>query len=156
MGGILMPTLEDAIILATSAHRGQKDRNDEPYIMHPLRVAAQLWGYDERMVAVLHDVVEDTDVTLDDLRKAGYPGHIVDAVDAISKRKDVDEPYSQYIRRVKENPLATKVKIADLRDNANLDRLPKVEGYDLRRLDRYNRALQFLTGRYESPDILID
>ena len=153
---IVTPTLEDAIVLATDAHRDQKDRNDEPYIMHPLRVAAQLWGYDERMVAVLHDVIEDTDVTLDDLRKAGYTDQIVDAVDAISKRKDVDEPYSRYIRRVRENPLATKVKIADLRDNANLDRLPKVEAYDLRRLDRYNRALQFLAARYESPDILID
>jgi (p)ppGpp synthase/HD superfamily hydrolase len=151
-----MPTLEDAIILATNAHRGQKDRNDEPYIMHSLRVAAQLWGYDELMVAVLHDVIEDTDVTLDDLRKAGYPSHIVDAVDAVSKRKDIDEPYSRYIRRVKENPLATKVKIADLCDNANLGRLPKVEAHDLKRLDRYNRALQFLTGRYESPDVLID
>jgi (p)ppGpp synthase/HD superfamily hydrolase len=151
-----MKTLEDAIILATDAHRGQKDRNDEPYIMHPLRVAAQLWGYDERMVAVLHDVIEDTAVTLDDLRKSGYPAHIVVAVDAISKRKDVDEPYSQYIRRVKENPLATKVKIADLQDNANLGRLPKVEAYDLKRLDRYNRALQFLTDRYKSQDILID
>jgi (p)ppGpp synthase/HD superfamily hydrolase len=151
-----MPTLEDAIVLATNAHRGQKDRNDEPYVMHPLRVAAQLWGYDERMVAVLHDVIEDTDVTLDDLGKAGYPGHIVDAVDAISRRKGADEPYSRYILRVKANPLATKVKIADLQDNANLGRLPKVEAYDLRRLDRYNRALQFLTGRYESPEILID
>jgi (p)ppGpp synthase/HD superfamily hydrolase len=151
-----MPTLEDAIILATGAHRGQKDRNDEPYIMHPIRVMAQLWGYDERMVAILHDVIEDTDVTLDDLRQAGYPDRIVAAVDAISKRKEVDEPYSQYILRVKENPLATMVKIADLRDNSNLDRLPKVEAYDLKRLDRYNRALQFLSGRYPSPDILID
>jgi (p)ppGpp synthase/HD superfamily hydrolase len=151
-----MPTLEDAIVLATNAHRCQKDRNDEPYIMHPLRVAAQLWGYDERMVAVLHDVVEDTDVTLDDLRSAGYPGHIVAAVDALSKRKDIDEPYSQYIQRVGQNPLATKVKIADLCDNANLDRLPKVEAFDLKRLDRYNRALQYLIGRYESPEILID
>jgi (p)ppGpp synthase/HD superfamily hydrolase len=153
---MLNPTLEDAIILATGAHWGQKDRNDEPYIMHPLRVAAQLWGYDERMVAVLHDVVEDTSVTLDDLRKVGYPPHILDAVDAISKRKDVDEPYSQYILRVRANPLATKVKIADLQDNANLGRLPKVEAFDLKRLDRYNRALQFLTGRYPSPEILID
>ena len=151
-----MPTLEDAIILATDAHRGQKDRNDEPYIMHPLRVAAQLWGYDERMVAVLHDVVEDTEVTLDQLRHAGYPEHIVAAVDAISKKKDANEPYSSYIRRVKANPLATRVKIADLRDNANLGRLPKVLASDLARLDRYNRALQYLTGRYPSPDILVD
>ena len=150
------PTLEDAITLATEAHRGQKDRNDEPYIMHPIRVMAQLWGYDERMVAVLHDVVEDTDVTLDDLRRAGYPDHIVAAVDAISKREDGHEPYGEYIRRVKANPLATKVKIADLRDNADLNRLPRVEAFDLKRLDRYNRALQYLAGRYDSPDILID
>ncbi|RPJ35331.1 MAG: bifunctional (p)ppGpp synthetase/guanosine-3',5'-bis(diphosphate) 3'-pyrophosphohydrolase [Planctomycetaceae bacterium] len=156
MRGIVTLTLEDAIILATNAHRGQKDRNDEPYIMHPVRVMAGLWGDDERMVAVLHDVVEDTDVTLDDLRKKGYPDHIVAAVDALSKRKDIKEPYSHYIQRVKANPLATKVKIADLRDNANLGRLPTVEAFDLKRLDRYNRALQFLIGRYASPDILVD
>jgi hypothetical protein len=95
-------------------------------------------------------------VTLDDLRKAGYPEHIVAAVDAISRRKKAGEPYSAYIQRVKANPLATKVKIADLRDNANLDRLPEVEAHDLKRLDRYNRALQFLIGRYASPEILID
>jgi len=151
----MTPTLEDGIILATNAHRGQKDRNDEPYIMHPLRVAAQLWGYDERMVAVLHDVIEDTTVTLDDLRHAGYPDHVVAAVDAISKRKETNEPYSKYIQRVRASPLATKVKIADLCDNANLRRLPKVEAYDLRRLDRYNRALQYLLGR-QDESILID
>ncbi|OPY28909.1 MAG: bifunctional (p)ppGpp synthetase II/ guanosine-3',5'-bis pyrophosphate 3'-pyrophosphohydrolase [Methanocella sp. PtaU1.Bin125] len=151
-----MPTLEDAIILAANAHKGQRDRNDEPYVMHPVRVMAQLWKEDERMVAILHDVVEDTHVTLDDLRKAGYPDRIVAAVDAISRRKDAGESFSQYIRRVKTNPLATKVKIADLRDNSNLDRLPKVEAFDLRRLDRYNRALQYLINRYESPEILID
>jgi (p)ppGpp synthase/HD superfamily hydrolase len=123
---ILTPTLEDAIVLATNAHKGQKDRNDEPYVMHPIRVMAQLWGHDERMVAVLHDVIEDTDVTLDDLRKAGYPDRIVEAVDAISRRKDAGESFSQYIQRVKRNPLATRVKIADLKDNSNLDRLPKV------------------------------
>jgi (p)ppGpp synthase/HD superfamily hydrolase len=152
----LTPTLEDAIILAAAAHKGQRDRNDEPYIMHPIRVMAQLWDHDERMVAILHDVVEDTDVTLVDLRKSGFSDRIVDAVDAISRRKDAGESFSQYIQRVKHNPLATKVKIADLRDNSNLDRLPKVESYDLRRLDRYNRALQYLIKRYESPDILID
>jgi (p)ppGpp synthase/HD superfamily hydrolase len=153
---ILTPTLEDAIVLATNAHKGQKDRNDEPYVMHPIRVMAQLWGHDERMVAVLHDIIEDTDVTLDDLRKAGYPDRIVEAVDAISRRKDAGESFSQYIQRVRKNPLATKVKIADLKDNSNLDRLPKVEAFDLKRLDRYNRALQYLIDRYESPDILID
>lgn len=144
-----MPTLEDAIILATEAHRGQKDRNGEPYIMHPIRVMSQLWGYDERMVAVLHDVIEDTDITLADLRAAGYPDHIVEAVDAISKRKEENERYPDYIQRVKKNQLATKVKIADLNDNSNLNRLPKVKAHDLKRLDRYNRAMQYLLGRQD-------
>ena len=151
----MTPTLEDAIVLAAEAHRGQRDRNHEPYIMHPIRVMAGLWDDDVRMAAVLHDVVEDTEVTLDDLRRRGYPEQIVAAVDALSRRKEINEPYSRYIRRVKADPLATKVKIADLRDNANLDRLPRVEAFDLKRLDRYNRALQFLAGR-QDESILID
>ena len=150
------PTLEDAIILAANAHKGQKDRNDEPYIMHPIRVMAQLWGYDERMVAVLHDVVEDTPVTLDDLRKAGYPDHIVGAVDAISRRKDAGESFSQYIQRVKKNPLATKVKIADLGDNCQPG--PAAEGRGFRPEDGWTGT----TGRCNisliarDTEILID
>jgi (p)ppGpp synthase/HD superfamily hydrolase len=150
-----MPTLEDAIIFAAEAHRGQKDRADEPYIMHPARVMAQLKGDDLQMIAILHDVIEDTDITLEDLRAAGYPEHVVVAVDALTKRPESGETYPQYIRRVKQNPLAVQVKIADLRDNADLGRLPKVEASDLKRLDRYNRALQYLLGRQDEY-ILID
>lgn len=165
-----MPTLEDAIVLATNAHRGQKDRADLPYILHPLSVMLNLDPSDEKalIVAVLHDVVEDTNVTLDELQEKGYSEEIVRAVEALTKKIDPGaagtgfydekgtEKYSHFILRVKENPLATKVKIADLKHNADLGRLPKVEAYDLKRLDRYNRALQFLTGRYPSPDILVD
>jgi (p)ppGpp synthase/HD superfamily hydrolase len=150
-----MPTLEDAIIFATEAHRGQKDRADEPYIMHPARVMAQLKGDDLQMIAILHDVIEDTDITLADLRAAGYPEHVVAAIDALSKRKESGETYPQYIQRVKRNPLAVQVKIADLRDNADLGRLPKVEAHDLKRLDRYNRAMQYLVGR-QDESILTD
>ncbi len=165
-----MPTLEDAIILATTAHMGQKDRADLPYILHPLRVMIGLDLADEKalIVAVLHDAVEDTCVTLDYLRDKGYSEEIVDAIEALTKMVDPKaagtgfydamgtEKYSHFIRRVKENPLAAKVKIADLKHNADLGRLTKVESYDLKRLDRYHRALEFLTGRYPSPDILID
>jgi (p)ppGpp synthase/HD superfamily hydrolase len=165
-----MPTLEDAVILAATAHKGQKDRADLPYILHPLNVMLGLDPSDEKalIVAVLHDVVEDTSVTLENLCEKGYSEEIVSAVEALTKKIDPNaagtgfydekgtEKYSHFIRRVKENPLATKVKIADLQHNADLGRLLKVEAYDLKRLDRYNRALQFLTGRYPSPDILID
>ena len=165
-----MPTLEDALILAATAHMGQKDRADLPYILHPLNVMMSLDLSDEKalIVAVLHDAVEDTCVTLDYLRDKGYSEEIVGAIEALTKKVAPKaagtgfydamgtEKYSHFIRRVKANPLATKVKIADLQHNADLGRLTQVESYDLKRLDRYNRALQYLTGRFPSPDILID
>ncbi|CAJ36424.1 bifunctional (p)ppGpp synthetase/guanosine-3',5'-bis(diphosphate) 3'-pyrophosphohydrolase [Methanocella arvoryzae] len=164
------PSLEDVIILATQSHKGQRDRADLPYILHPLRVMMEMDPADEdaMIVAVLHDVVEDTSVTLSDLQSKGYPDNIVDALDCLTKRTnpaeagsgvyDINgkERYSYYIRRIKQNPLATKVKIADLRHNSDLGRLRKVESWDLKRLDRYQRALMYLTNRYGSPDILVD
>ena len=164
------PTLEDAIILATLAHKGQRDRADLPYILHPLNVMMKMDPADEdaMIVAVLHDVVEDTKVTISYLRAKGYPDHIVEALDSLTKRinpaaagsgaYDINgkERYSYFIRRVKQNPLAIKVKIADLRHNSDLGRLKKVEALDLARLDRYQRALMYLTDKYGSPDILVD
>lgn len=164
------PALEDAILLAVLAHKGQRDRADVPYILHPLHVMLEMDHQDEdaMIVAVLHDVVEDTKVTSAYLRSKGYPEHIVEAVDCLTKREDAvaagtgvydakgKERYSYFIRRVKQNPLATKVKIADLKHNSDLGRLKKVESWDLARLDRYQRALMYLTDRYGSPDILVD
>jgi (p)ppGpp synthase/HD superfamily hydrolase len=161
------PVLEDAIILAVEAHRGQKDRAGEPYIMHPIRVMTRMKTEEERIVAILHDVVEDTEVTLDQFRQRGYPESVVDAVEALSKKVDRcaagtgfydsegKEKYSHAIRRVKENPLATKVKLSDLLDNSDLGRLPAVMPEDLKRLDRYNRAMQYLLGRQDAR-ILVD
>lgn len=136
-----MPTLEDAIALAMEAHRGQKDRVGEPYILHPLRVMFRLgWDAPEaaRIAAVLHDVVEDTAIQLRDLRRLGYSEEVLAAVELLSRRPD--ESYEQFIERVLPNSIARRVKRADLEDNMELRRLPTVTAEDLERLARYRAA----------------
>src|SRR5215210_371579 len=98
--GINVPTVEDAIELARQAHAGQFDKAGEPYISHPLRVMAAMDNDEARMVAVLHDVVEDTAVTLEDLANAGYPAAVVEAVGLLTKPAQAD--YLEYVRRIKE------------------------------------------------------
>lgn len=138
-----MPTVEDAIALALEAHRGQVDRAGEPYILHPLRVMAGLKSDTERMIAVLHDVIEDTPVTLDDLRARGYDETVVNAVDSLSRRDG--ESYEAFIQRIKQNPLAVPVKLADLMDNMDLRRNAMLQDGDLERLQRYQNAWWELT-----------
>ena len=110
-------SLAAAIALATAAHAGQTDKLGIEYILHPLGVMARVNSEDEKIVAVLHDVVEDTDVTLDDLRAQGFAEHIVRAVDAVTKR--AGEPLAESMARVAADPLAMTVKFADLAHNAN-------------------------------------
>ncbi len=138
-----MPTLEDAISLATKAHRGRKDKAFAPYILHPLRVMLRMKTKDERIVALLHDVVEDTKYTLKDLGKAGYSQKILRSLDYLTKRDG--EEYDQFIKRVKHNPLARKVKIADLKDNLDLKRIKKPKQRDFMRIEKYRRALKELS-----------
>ncbi len=133
-----MPTLEDALQLATAAHRGQVDRNGAPYILHPLRVMLQLHTEAERIIALLHDVVEDTPHTLADLHAAGYPPDIVTVVDHLTRREQ--ETYDAYITRVLQDPLACRIKLADLRDNMDPTRLKESGAAGLERLQRYQRA----------------
>jgi (p)ppGpp synthase/HD superfamily hydrolase len=133
-----MPTFEDALLIACEAHRGQKDRYGQPYILHPLRVMARMRTEEERMVAILHDVVEDTPWTLDQLRDRGFSGEVVAAVEALTKL--VGEPYEQLIARAGDNPLARKVKLADLEDNMDLRRVTEITEADLERLRKYRRA----------------
>ncbi len=115
-----MPTIEDAIRLALEKHHGQLDKGGEPYILHPLRMMCQMQTQTEQMIAVLHDVVEDSDVTVDDLRRMGYGDTIVEAVDHLSRRDG--ESYEAFIQRIKPHPLAVRVKLADLRDNMDIRR----------------------------------
>jgi hypothetical protein len=129
--------LERAIELAARAHAGQVDKARQPYILHPLRVMMQLYDQEMRIAAVLHDVVEDSFVTLSDI-EAQFGGEVADAVDALTRR--AGESYDQFIERCGRNRIARLVKVADLQDNMNLSRLPIVSERDLARHDKYLRA----------------
>ena len=138
-----MLLLKRAIEIAIEAHRGQKDRAGAPYILHPLRVMLRLESDTEMIVAVLHDVVEDSSMTADQLREEGFSDEIVEAVELLTKREG--EPYDNVIERAKLTPLSRRVKIADLRDNMDMSRLSHVTEDDLSRFERYHRALQALS-----------
>ncbi|OLF16646.1 HD domain-containing protein [Actinophytocola xanthii] len=142
-------TLDDAIQLARRAHEGQLDKSGRPYIAHPLRVMGGVTGTHQRMTAVLHDVVEDTDVTLDDLARLGCPPEVLAAVAAISK--EPDEPQQRYLDRVKANPIALAVKRADIADNMSADRMGRLDDATQERLRRkYHEALRHLDGQPSS------
>jgi (p)ppGpp synthase/HD superfamily hydrolase len=130
-----MPTLEDAIALAVQAHRGQVDKVGQPYALHILRVMFRLETEQEYIVAVLHDVLEDTGYTQGDLRKQGYSEEVLAALDCLTRRST--ETYEQFIERAAANPLARRVKLADLEDNMDIRRLSTVTEKDRERLDRY-------------------
>jgi len=134
-----MATLERAIALAAEAHAGQVDKAGAPYILHPLRLLLAVDAPTDRIVAVLHDVVEDTPWTLEVLRKEGFSEEVVAALDALTKRPG--EAYDAFIGRVAANPIARRVKRADLMDNLDLRRLPAVTEADCARLARYRAAL---------------
>jgi len=141
-----MATLEDAIALAVEKHRGQKDKTGAPYILHPLRVLFRLdWDAPEaaKIAAVLHDVVEDTDVTLEALRERGFCEEAIAAIALLTRREE--DSYEQFIERVLPNPLARKVKRADLEDNMDLRRLRGVGEKERERLDRYRAAWARIT-----------
>jgi (p)ppGpp synthase/HD superfamily hydrolase len=133
-----MPTLEDAIALAVEAHRGQRDKAGQTYILHPLRVMMRLETEAERMAAILHDVVEDTPYTLERLRELGYPQEVLTALECLTKREG--ESYEAFIERVRPHPLARRVKLADLEDNMDVRRLTAVGPKEAERLARYRAA----------------
>jgi (p)ppGpp synthase/HD superfamily hydrolase len=138
-------TLDDAIQLARRAHEGQLDKSGRPYIAHPLRVMGHVRDEHERMAAVLHDVVEDTDVTLDDLAALDCPPDVLAAVAAISKHPG--EAQSDYLARVMANPIALTVKRADIADNMSADRMGRLDTATQERLTaKYEAALRQLDG----------
>jgi (p)ppGpp synthase/HD superfamily hydrolase len=132
------PTIEDAVALAARAHRGQVDKAGQTYLLHLLRVMLQFEDEAARIVAVLHDVLEDTAVTVDVLRQAGYSEEALAALDALTRRPG--ESYEDFIDRAASNPLARRVKLADLADNMNRKRLDAIGDSGKTRLDRYRAA----------------
>lgn len=134
--------LEKALRIATAAHRGQVDKAGQPYILHPMRVAQKCATPDEKIVALLHDTIEDSDVTPERLQSEGFPQHIVDAVLSVTRRDD--ETYEDFIRRSSHNPLARTVKMHDLEDNMDITRLNEITEKDRQRLNKYLKAYRYL------------
>ena len=135
--------LELALSIATEAHRGQFDKAGIDYIEHPIFVASQVDSEEEKAVALLHDVIEDSSVTAEELLNAGLPETVVTAVQILSKKKGQD--YQTYLKTVKSNPLARAVKLADLKHNSDLSRLETITDKDLERLEKYKKAIDYLS-----------
>jgi (p)ppGpp synthase/HD superfamily hydrolase len=142
-GGKLMTLLEECIALAVEAHRGDKDKAGRPYILHPLHLMSQMDTEEEMMTAVLHDVVEDSGRTVADLRELGLPEAVIGAVGLLTHDKETTS-YDEYVQQLKSDPLARKVKLADLRHNMDVRRLHSVGEKEAERLEKYRRALAFL------------
>lgn len=140
-----MSDLEKAINIAIKAHSGQVDKAGQPYILHPLRVMFRFETEVEMIVAVMHDVIEDSDFTSQDLAKLGFSDAVLKALDCLTKRSNED--YDSFILRVSQNDLARKVKMEDIKDNLNLTRLDNVAAKDLQRLKKYHCALKVLANK---------
>ena len=139
---IYTPLTKKAIKLCFEAHEGQLDKSGLPYVTHPLHVAEQVEGEYETCVALLHDVIEDCGYSADDLRAAGFPDEVVEAVELLTHDEGV--PYLDYVRAIQPNALARAVKIADLRHNSDLSRLDEVTDVDRARVAKYAEALAIL------------
>ena len=130
-----------AMIIAYNAHQNQFDKANIPYIYHPIHIAEQMDTELECIVALLHDVVEDTDITLNDLEKE-FPQEVIDLLKILTHDKKID--YIEYIKKVKTNPIATKIKIADLKHNSDITRLENITPTDLKRIEKWKKALEIL------------
>jgi (p)ppGpp synthase/HD superfamily hydrolase len=136
-----MRGLERAIAIAAEGHAGQVDKAGEPYILHPLRVMLSCATEDERIVGVLHDVVEDCpDWTFERLRQEGFSDTVLAALDSVTRREG--EAYEAFVERAATNPIGRRVKLADLGDNCDLGRISAPTERDLGRIDKYRRAIQ--------------
>ncbi|WP_314001886.1 HD domain-containing protein [uncultured Paenibacillus sp.] len=137
-----MSTLAKAIMLAAKHHEGQKDKGGNPYVFHPFRLMLRAMKEEDRIVAVLHDTIEETALTLEDLRHEGFGAEIIAAVDSLTRREE--ESYDEFIMRIKRNPLARRVKVLDLQDNTELTRTKKPSEKTVKRLEKYSKALDML------------
>ena len=135
--------IDIALAIAKKAHAGQVDKAGVDYIQHPLYVASQVKTEQEKTVALLHDVIEDSDVTVDDLLASGLSNEVVTAVQILTKKKG--QSYQEYLGKVKSNNLARVVKLADLKHNSDLSRLKSVTNTDYERVKKYKNAIRYLS-----------
>ena len=146
--------IEKAIQIGLTAHHGQIDRGGEPYILHPMRVMLEQKTEIGKICGILHDVVEDTDVTFYELRTAGFSEEVIEALVALTKLDGED--YETYIGRVVSNKIAMRVKLADLLDNMDLSRLNTKEAADFERLKKYEKAKDIILEALQNEEIVQD
>ena len=138
-----MSTLERAVAIAATAHAGQRDKADAPYILHPLRVMLRVSGEAERITAVLHDVVEDcAGWSFERLLEEGFAPLIIEALESVTKRDG--ETYDDFVKRACQNPIGRRVKLSDLHDNCDLSRISNPTPRDHQRIARYRRAIAYI------------
>ena len=135
---------KQALKLCFESHKEQTDKSGMPYVFHPFYLAEQMTDEETTVVALLHDVVEDTDITFEDLEKQGFSDEIVNVLKLLTHDKNT--PYMDYVAEIKKNKIATKVKLADLRHNSDLSRLSVVDEKALKRKEKYEKAIKFLEG----------
>ena len=131
-----------ALSLCFEAHKDQVDKSGLPYVFHPFHLAMEMTDELSTVVALLHDVVEDTDYTLQDLEDMGFPPAVLDAIDLMTHREGV--PYMEYVAAIQTNPLARIVKMADLRHNSNITRVDNPTEKDYARVEKYRQAMALL------------
>lgn len=143
---IYTPMTKIALKLCFEAHKDQIDKSGMPYVFHPFHLAEQMKDEKTTVVALLHDVVEDTEYTIDDLKNMGFSEDILSAIALMTHDDSV--PYMEYVAQIKADPIAKAVKLADLRHNSDLSRLDKVTSYDLERAEKYKKAIELLESSY--------
>ena len=139
---IYTPATKKALRLCFEAHKGQVDKSGMPYVFHPFHLAEQMKDESTTIVALLHDVIEDTEYTVEDLIEMGFDGEVIEAIKLMTHEDGV--PYMGYVKRIKTNPIARQVKLADLRHNSDITRLDRVTEKDLIRVEKYRKAIDIL------------
>lgn len=139
---IYTPMTKKAMKLCFAAHKEQVDKSGLPYVFHPFHLAEQMEEEDTTIVALLHDVVEDTQVTFADLEEMGFSREVIEAIRLMTHPEGV--PYMEYVARIKDNPIARRVKLADLKHNSDLSRLDRVDEKALARVEKYRAAMALL------------
>jgi len=137
-----MSTLERAIAIAAEAHAGQVDKAGAPYILHPIRVMLRLSNPEERIAGILHDTVEDSNVTIDSLRNEGFSETVLTAIQSVTKQ--AGETYEDFILRAAKDPIGKLVKLADLDDNSDISRISSPTLKDIQRIEKYRHAIEII------------
>ena len=131
-----------ALKICFEAHKNQTDKSGMPYVFHPFHLAEQMKDEETTIAALLHDVVEDTDYTIADLEQMGFPLNVIEALKLLTHNDDT--PYMEYVAKIKDNPIAKAVKLADLEHNSDLSRLDTIDEKVLKRKEKYSQAIRLL------------